>query len=98
MLGPEPPGVGNGFAVLGGGAGGAALELLLFDLDSFLDELESCELFLLSKVFFRFFMVSRQDKPQKSMEVVVDNAGRWRRPLRSLSGSMNNKRVTVTGL
>lgn len=37
---------GSGFAVLGGGGGGAVAELLELALDSFLEELESCELFL----------------------------------------------------
>lgn len=34
--------------VLGGGGGGTEAELPLEDFDSFLEELESCELFLLS--------------------------------------------------
>lgn len=43
------PGWGNGFAVFGGGGGGAAAAEMLLDLDSlFFEELESCELFLLS--------------------------------------------------
>jgi hypothetical protein len=47
LFGTELPGTGRGLAVFGGGGGGAEAELLA-DLDSFLEELESCELFLLS--------------------------------------------------
>jgi hypothetical protein len=46
LLGAELPSTGRGLAVLGGGGGGIEVELPLLDLDSFLDELESCELFL----------------------------------------------------
>jgi hypothetical protein len=47
LFGTELPGTGRGLAVFGGGGGGAEAELPV-DLDSFLEELESCELFLLS--------------------------------------------------
>jgi len=47
LLEAELPGTGRGLAVLGGG-GGTETELALADLDSFLEELDSCELFLLS--------------------------------------------------
>jgi hypothetical protein len=46
LLGAELPRTGRGLAVLGGGGGGTEAELALEDLDSFLEELESCELFL----------------------------------------------------
>ena len=73
----EPPGWGRGFALLGGGGGGAEFEFELLCLDSFLEELESWELFLLSwgggertremeeveitRVFWIFFMTMQQD-------------------------------------
>jgi hypothetical protein len=44
LLGTELLSKGRGLELLGGGGGGATEEEI--DFDSFLDELESCELFL----------------------------------------------------